>query len=96
MLRLVIMLGVAPGVQAPVSDGRFSLRQEVDEHMAARYGDRSARNAVFAESATQLRLEAAAMQNDKPLRPATSLPIAQVWPCALPLTRRRRKPSRCH
>ena len=32
--------------------------------MEALYGDSSARNAVFAESATQLRLEAAAAQSD--------------------------------
>ena len=34
--------------------------QEVDAHMEQLYGDSSARNAVFAESATQLQLEAAA------------------------------------
>ncbi len=64
--------------------------------MAARYGDRSARNAVFAESATQLRLEAAALQNDKPLRPAALLPIAQVRPRTVPFIPHRRERSHCH
>ena len=52
--------------------------QEVDEHMQSQYGDMNARNAVFAESATQLQLEAAARKNDSAARPATILPTVQV------------------
>ena len=47
--------------------------------MESLYGDSSARNAVFAESATQLRLEAAAVQNDTAGR-LSALPAAQVRP----------------
>lgn len=46
--------------------------------MQSRYGDTKARNAVFAESATQLQLEAAARQNDGAARPAAAMPTAQV------------------
>ena len=52
--------------------------QEVDEHMQSQYGDMKARNAVFAESATQLQLEAAARRNDGAARPAAVLPVVQV------------------
>ena len=46
--------------------------------MQSQYGDTNARNAVFAESATQLHLEAAARKNDSAARPAAVLPIVQV------------------
>ncbi len=46
--------------------------------MQSQYGDMNARNAVFAESATQLQLEAAARKNDSAARPAAVLPTVQV------------------
>lgn len=48
-------------------------------HMKGIYGDSSARNAVFAESATQLRLEAAAIQVDAVAGRNALQPVAQVW-----------------
>ena len=46
--------------------------------MQSQYGDMNARNAVFAESATQLQLEAAARRNDSAARPAAVMATVQV------------------
>ena len=46
--------------------------------MEGMYGNSSARNAVFAESATQLRLDAAANQVDAAAGQIVQQPVAQV------------------